>query len=49
MKKIKIFIGSSIDDLAYERRDLVSPNTNCTDKLARAYAATSGYCSAASE
>ena len=24
MKKIKIFIGSSIDDLAYERRDLVS-------------------------
>lgn len=24
MRKIKIFIGSSIDDLAYERRDLVS-------------------------
>lgn len=24
MKKIKIFIGSSIDDLAYERRDIVS-------------------------
>lgn len=24
MKKIRIFIGSSIDDLAYERRDLVS-------------------------
>lgn len=32
MRKIKIFIGSSIDDLAYERRDLVSFITELNNK-----------------